>query len=56
MVILNSLEQPELAFTIISEGEVLLEEEPFKIQIEGKIMNDYFDFQFGLRKYNLTRA
>ncbi len=55
IVILNTVEQPELKYNIIKQGKLILEKEPFKILIEPKILNEYFDFRTLLLKYNLTK-
>lgn len=54
VVILNDLESPELKYNIIRDGEVLFEREPFRVLVEPRILNDYFDFMYLLRKYHLT--
>lgn len=54
VVILNSAESPELKFNIIKEGYLIYEQEPFRVLIEPKIMNEYFDFYIMLKKYKLT--
>lgn len=56
IVILNTTESPELKYNIIKEGKLIFEKEPFKILIEPKILNEYFDFHLLLLKYGLTRA
>ena len=56
LVVLNTIQQPELAYFIISEGELLFEVEPFKILVEPKILNAYFDFYSLLTRYNLTKG
>ena len=56
IVILNLTESPELKYNIIKEGEVIFEEEPFRIILEPKILNEYFDFHYMLSKYNLTKT
>jgi predicted nucleotidyltransferase len=53
---LNTIKSPELKFNVINEGKLIFEQEPFKILIEPKILNEYFDFRTMLLKYNLTRA
>ena len=53
---LNSTESPELKFAVIRDGILLKEVEPFKVMVEPKIMNEYFDFREGLRRNNLTKA
>ncbi len=56
VVILNLLEGPELKYQIIKEGKLIFEKEPFKILIEPRILNEYFDFYKMLLKYDLTKA
>lgn len=45
LVILDITKSPELKFNIIKEGELIYEQEPFRVLIEPKIMMEYFDFQ-----------
>lgn len=56
IVILNSVESPELKYNIIKEGKLIYEKEPFKIIVEPHILNEYFDFQSLLLRYKLTEA
>jgi len=56
IVILNLAESPELKYLIIKEGKLIFEREPFKVIVEPIILNDYFDFQSLLLRYNLTEA
>ncbi len=56
LVILNITESPELKYNIIKEGKLIYEIEPFKIIVEPKILNEYFDFRDLLLRYNLTKA
>lgn len=56
IIILNITESPELKYNIIKEGKVIYEKEPFKILLEPKILNEYFDFRNLLLKYRLTKA
>jgi predicted nucleotidyltransferase len=56
LVVLNTTENPELKFNIIKEGKLIFEREPFKLLIEPKILNEYFDFHTMLLKHGLTRA
>lgn len=56
IVVLNITEGPELKYQIIKEGEVIYEEQPYRILIEPKILNEYFDFHYMLSKYGLTKA
>jgi uncharacterized protein len=56
IVILNLTDEPELKFNIIKDGELIYSQEPFKIIIEPKILNEYFDFYAILKRYKLTKA
>ncbi|MEK9151395.1 MAG: nucleotidyltransferase domain-containing protein [Patescibacteria group bacterium] len=56
LVVLNTTVSPELKYTIIQEGEVLIEQESYRVRIEPNILNEYFDFRDMLRRYNLTLA
>ncbi len=48
VVALNSIDNSELKYNIIREGKVILEKEPYKVLIEPKILNEYFDFRQSL--------
>jgi predicted nucleotidyltransferase len=56
VVILNTVESPELKYNIIKEGKLIYQKEPFKVFLEPKILNEYFDFRLSLLKYKLTKA
>ncbi len=56
IVILNLIQSPELKYKIIKDGELLFKEEPYKVLVEPKILNEYFDFHDLLVRYNLTKA
>ena len=53
---LNLIEKPELKYNIIAHGILVFEREPFRVIMEPRILNEYFDFRTTLRKYRLTRA
>lgn len=55
VVILNPGAAPELQFEIIQQGKLLFEREPFKVLIEPKILNAYFDFHMMLSRHGLTK-
>jgi uncharacterized protein len=55
VVILNTTESPEIKYAIIKDGILLYEKEPFKILVEPKILNEYFDFHEMLVRNNLTK-
>jgi len=56
VVILNITESPELKYNAIKDGDLIFEREPFKILVEPRILNEYFDFHIMLSKYGLTKA
>lgn len=56
LLILNRCEKPELKYNVIKEGELLFEREPYKVQFEPQVLNEYFDFRIMLRQYGLTKA
>lgn len=56
IVILNMAESPELKYLIIKEGRLIFKTEPFKVIVEPKILNEYFDFRNLLLRYSLTKA
>lgn len=55
VVILNTTESPDLKYNVIKDGQLIFEKEPFKLIIEPKILNKYFDFNQMLLKYGLTK-
>lgn len=55
IVILNIVESPEIKYNIIKDGKLIFEKEPFKVIVEPKILNEYFDFHSLLLRYNLTK-
>jgi predicted nucleotidyltransferase len=56
IVILNTAESAELKFNIIKEGKLIFDREPFKVIVEPKILNEYFDFHHSLLRHRLTNA
>lgn len=56
IVILNLTKSPELKYTIVKEGILIFERTPFKVLVEPKILNEYFDFHVMLSKYGLTKS
>lgn len=43
VVALNLAKSPELKYSIIADGVLIYEEEPYRVLIEPRIMNEYFD-------------
>ena len=56
VVVLNTADSPLLKYLVISEGQILLEKQPYKIVVECQIMNEYFDHKKTLMIYHLTKA
>lgn len=56
VVVLNDTQSPELKYSIIKEGKLMYKKEPYKVSLEPLILNEYFDFMYGLRKYGLTKT
>jgi predicted nucleotidyltransferase len=56
VVILNLTDNPDLKYLIVKEGRLIYEKEPFKVIVEPRIFNEYFDFHKMLVKHNLTKA
>ncbi len=55
VVMLNATESPEMKYNIIKEGNLIYCKEPYKVLVEPKILNEYFDFRDFLLRYNLTK-
>lgn len=45
VVVLDTAMQPELKYRIIKDGILLKEVEPYRVELEPRIMNEYFDFR-----------
>jgi len=56
VIILNIVENLELKYEVIKNGQLIYEKEPYKVLIEPRILQEYFDYQIMMRKYNLTKS
>lgn len=56
VVILDPAGPPEFTYQVIRDGIVLHEEEPYRVLLEPRILNAYFDFRDSLRRHGLTAA
>jgi predicted nucleotidyltransferase len=56
IVVLNTVDAPELKYNIIKEGKAIFERDSFKLLVEPWIMNEYFDFKMSLQRHNLTKG
>jgi predicted nucleotidyltransferase len=55
-VILNHTDAPELKYSIIKNGRLIYEVQPYKLYAEPRILNEFFDFRYMLKKHQLTGA
>lgn len=55
IVILNVTESPEFKYDVIKNGKLIFEREPFRVVVEPRILNEYFDFRDLLLRYDLTK-
>jgi len=55
VVILNDTYNTELKYNIVHDGKLLYSQGSFQLEVEPKILNEYFDFRFTMQKYGLTR-
>ena len=56
VVILNLTNNADLKYLVVKEGRLIYEKEPFKVIVEPRILNEYFDFHKMLAKHKLTKA
>jgi uncharacterized protein len=50
LVVLNTVQGSELKYNIISQGKLIYQQEPYKLSVEPKILNEYFDYKYSLIK------
>ena len=55
VVVMNDADNINLKYAIIKEGKLICQKEPFKMIIESKILNEYFDFRIFIDKYQKTK-
>ncbi len=51
VAVINDTDNVYLKHAIINEGKLLFEKEPYKVIVEPKILNEYFDFQIFINQY-----
>jgi predicted nucleotidyltransferase len=56
VVMLNAAVSPELKYQAICTGTLLFAREPFKVLVEPRVLNEYFDHRDLLRRNGLTQA
>ena len=53
--VINDLDSSALKYSIIKNGKILFEQQPFKLLVEPLVLNEYFDFHKSLVDNNLTK-
>jgi len=53
---ITDTQTPELKYDIINDGKIIFERDSYRVLVEPKILNEFFDFTYLLKKYNLTKA
>jgi predicted nucleotidyltransferase len=56
VTVLDPAGPPEFNYQVIRDGVILHEEEPYRVILEPRILNAYFDFRDSLRRHRLTAA
>ena len=56
IVVLNTAESPEIKYRIIKDGKLIYEKEPYRVLVEPRILQSYFDFHQMLVRHGLTKA
>jgi predicted nucleotidyltransferase len=56
IVVLNTAESPEIKYQIIKNGKLIYEKEPYRMLVEPRILQSYFDFHQMLVRHGLTKA
>ncbi|MBU2575935.1 nucleotidyltransferase domain-containing protein [Patescibacteria group bacterium] len=56
VVMLNSSTGPLIKYMAVSEGIVIYEQEPYRVFIEPKIFNEFFDYKISMVRHGLTKA
>jgi len=54
VVVIDDTDKPELKYNIIQEGKLLKDAEAYRIIMEPRILNEYFDFYMMLKRNKLT--
>ena len=54
VVMLDHSDSPVLKYNAIAEGILLYEQEPYKVQVEPRILNEYFDYTEHMSRHHLT--
>ncbi len=56
LLVLNQIDVPALKYNIINAGVLLFDRDNYRMLVEPKILNEYFDFQTFLQHNGLTKV
>jgi predicted nucleotidyltransferase len=56
LVVLNQIDAPALKYNIICSGIMLFDRSDYRVLVEPRILNDYFDFQTTLYRNGLSKV
>jgi predicted nucleotidyltransferase len=56
VVAVNDIQSSEFKYSVITNGKIIYEKEPYRILYETRVLNEYFDFHSMLARYGLTKA
>jgi hypothetical protein len=51
VAVINDTDNINLKYAVISEGKVIYEQDPHRMIVESRILNEYFDFKILIDKY-----
>lgn len=54
VVVLNDASRPAFKYHVIADGIIVYEREPYRVQVEPSIVNEYLDFQSLLGRHGLA--
>lgn len=54
VVVLNDARRPAFKYHVIADGVIVYEREPYRVQVEPSIVNEYLDFQALLGRHGLA--
>jgi hypothetical protein len=55
VAVINDVDNINLKYAIVSDGELLYGEAPCKMIVEARILNEYFDFRIFIDQYQKTK-
>lgn len=56
VVMLEPSTRPLIKYMAVSEGIVIYEQEPYRVLLEPRIFNEFFDYKMSMVRHGLTKA